>query len=288
MNGSAAPAPQSATRFTRVRWCGREDRIEHVWIGAQRRAAPLLVFLHEGLGSVAMWRDFPHALCAAAGCRGLVYSRRGHGQSTPRASHERWPVEFLHDQALEFLPRLFEALELDAAVDRPWFYGHSEGGSIALIHAAVRPAQVAGLVVAAPHTFVEDTTIASIERARDAYRTTDLRSRLARHHADPDSAFWGWNDVWLDPAFRRFDIRALLPAIRCPLLAIQGHDDEYGSMAQLEAIARAVPQAELLRLDDCGHSPHRDQPAALLSAVADFIGRQQAAARRPSAATDTR
>ncbi|MFN3295090.1 alpha/beta fold hydrolase [Caldimonas sp.] len=282
-------APQSATQFANVRWNGREDLIEYIWIAPQRRQQPLLVFLHEGLGSVAMWKEFPRALCEAAGCRGLVLSRWGYGQSSPRAGHERWPVDFMHHQARDFLPRFFEALDLDTAADPPWFYGHSDGGSIALIHAASRPDHVAGLIVAAPHTFVEDLTIASIEKAKDGYVTTDLRSKLARYHADPDSAFWGWNDVWLDPAFRRFDIRPLLNAIRCPVLAVQGRDDEYGTMAQIEAIALAVPQAELLKLDDCGHSPHRDQPAALMRQVSEFLRRhpRARAPAGPAAATRT-
>lgn len=281
-------APQSATQFANVRWNDREDLIEYVWIAPQRRQQPLLVFLHEGLGSVAMWKEFPRALCEAAGCRGLVLSRWGYGQSSPRAGHERWPVDFMHRQARDFLPRFFEALDLDTAADPPWFYGHSDGGSIALIHAASRPDHVAGLIVVAPHTFVEDLTIASIEKAKDGYVTTDLRSKLARYHADPDSAFWGWNDAWLDPAFRRFDIRPLLNAIRCPVLAVQGRDDEYGTMAQIDAIALAVPQAELLKLDDCGHSPHRDQPAALMRQVSEFLWRHPRAPAPAGAAAATR
>lgn len=272
----------AASQFATVRWSGREDRIEYVHLAPERRDRPLLVFLHEGLGSVAMWKDFPRALCEAAGCRGLVLSRWGYGLSSPRALHERWPVDFMHHQADAFLPAFFEAIDVDTTKDRPWFYGHSDGGSIALIHAATQPERVGGLVVAAPHIFVEDITVASIEQAKDGYVTTDLRSKLARYHADPDSAFWGWNDVWLDPDFRRWDIRALLPLIRCPVLAIQGHDDEYGTMAQIDGIARAVPDAELLKLYDCGHAPHRDQPAQLMQGVAGFM-RRHLATKTPEA-----
>ncbi len=273
-----------ASEFIDVAWNGRRDRIEHAWVAPQRRDQPLIVFLHEGLGSVAMWRDFPSQVCEAAGCRGLVFSRWGYGQSSPRQMHERWPVDFMHHQAREFLPAFFEALGLDVAADKPWLYGHSDGGSIALIHAASFPERVAGIVVAAPHTFVEDISITSIENAKDGYVTTDLRSKLARHHADPDSAFWGWNDIWLDPAFKDWDIRALLGDIRCPVLAIQGIDDEYGTMAQIDAIAAARPATELLKLPDCGHSPHRDHPAAVAQAVARFMSRHRAAApgRQPS------
>ena len=144
--------------------------------------------------------------------------------------------------------------------DPPWLFGHSDGASIALLYAAAFPERVAGVVAVAPHVFVEDVSVASIEQARDAYAATDLRQRLARYHDDPDSAFCGWNDIWLDPAFRAWNIEDMLPRIRCPVLAVQGEDDEYGTMAQIDAIARRVPQARLLKLPACGHSPHRDQP----------------------------
>jgi pimeloyl-ACP methyl ester carboxylesterase len=146
------------------------------------------------------------------------------------------------------------------------------------MYAAAFPHDVAGVIAVAPHIFVEDLSIRSIERARDVYRTTDLRERLARHHADVDSAFWGWNDMWLDPDFRRWNIEPVLPAIRCPLLAVQGYDDEYGTMAQIERIAHGAPQTQLLKLAACGHSPHRDQPDALIDAVRTFIERHSAPA----------
>jgi pimeloyl-ACP methyl ester carboxylesterase len=263
MSDRASAAPQ----FVQVRWDGGDHRIEHVWLNGQRRDQPLLVFLHEGLGSVSMWRDFPELLCKAADCRGLVFSRWGYGASTPRGAGERWPVDFMHAQAESFLPALFAALDIDTAFDRPWFYGHSDGGSIALLYAAAFPARVAGLAVAAPHIFVEDLSIRSISQARAAYLAADLRSKLARHHADPDSAFWGWNDAWLDPRFQAWSIVDRLPSIACPLLAIQGEDDEYGTMTQIDGIAHAVPQTQLLRLARCGHSPHRDQPSAVIQAV---------------------
>jgi pimeloyl-ACP methyl ester carboxylesterase len=254
-----------------VVWDGHTHEIELTWLSLHRRHRPLIVFLHEGLGSVAMWRDFPSKLCDAAECRGLVFSRWGYGQSTPRQPHERWPVDFMHQQAERFLPTFFAALGLDTQVEPPWLYGHSDGGSIALLHAAAFPGRVAGLIVAAPHIMVEDVSIASIEKARDAYLATDLRTKLARYHADPDSAFWGWNDVWLDPGFRDWDIRPVLPSIRCPVLAIQGVDDEYGTLTQIQGIADVVPTAQVLTLDDCGHSPHRDQPEAVLQAVSRLL-----------------
>jgi pimeloyl-ACP methyl ester carboxylesterase len=254
---------------------GRPQRLEYAWVGGARGAAPVIVFLHEGLGSLAMWKNFPQKLCAAAGARGLVFSRYGYGRSTPRPAVEKWPVEFMHVQAERVLPALFASIGLDRA---PWLYGHSDGGSIALIHAAAFPERVAGLVAVAPHVFVEDVSVASIEAARVAYAGTDLPQRLARYHADAGSAFHGWNDIWLDPAFRAWNIEDSLRRIRCPVLAVQGEDDEYGTMAQIDAIARVVPQARLLKLPSCGHSPHRDQPAALTEAVVAFMREQRPAA----------
>ncbi len=256
------------TAFATLRVAGRDVRLEYAWVGGAGAGAPLVVFLHEGLGSLAMWKDYPAALCGAAGVRGLVYSREGYGASTPRPPAERWPVDFMHRQAHDVLPALFAHL----AIDRwPWLFGHSDGGSIALLYAAAYPDRVAGVIAVAPHLFVEDVSITSIDAARTAYGTTDLRARLARYHADPDSAFWGWNDIWLDPAFRSWNIEAALPSIRCPVLAVQGEDDEYGTMAQVEGVARLVPQARLVKLPACGHSPHRDQPAALTDAVVAFL-----------------
>jgi pimeloyl-ACP methyl ester carboxylesterase len=259
----------SGSHFVEVEAGARTLRIEHRWAG-DPAAAPLLVFLHEGLGSVSMWRDFPDRLCAAAGCRALVWSRPGYGRSTPRASGERWPPSYMHHQALEVLPALLRAL---AVATPPWLLGHSDGASIALLHAA--RFAVAGCVVMAPHLFVEPVSLASIEQARRAYLDSDLRERLARYHDDPDSAFWGWNDIWLAPAFRDWNIEAEIAGIGAPLLAIQGLDDEYGTLAQIHAVARRVPQTELLELPDCGHSPHRDQPDAVIGAVTGFLRRHR-------------
>jgi pimeloyl-ACP methyl ester carboxylesterase len=259
--------------FVEIDWAGRRVRIEHRWLRRERAARPLLVFLHEGLGSVSMWRDFPARLCDAADCRGLVYSRPGYGRSTPRAPEEFWDVDFMHRQAEQVLPALLEALDVDTAARPPWLFGHSDGGSIALLHAARFPDRVAGCIVLAPHILVEDLSVTSIDATRRAYLETDLRDRLARHHDDPDSAFWGWNRIWLHPPFKEWSIEAELAAIRSPLLAVQGLDDEYGTLEQIRGIARRVPQTELLELPDCGHSPHRDQPDRLVAAARDFIDR---------------
>jgi pimeloyl-ACP methyl ester carboxylesterase len=215
-----------------------------------------------------MWRDFPQRLCDACGCRGLVYSRYGYGASTLRPRGEGLPFDFLEREAREALPAFLRAAGVEA---RPWLFGHSDGASIALLHAAVFPLALAGAVVLAPHISVEDVTIAGIVAAKRTYATTDLRQRLARYHPDPDAVFACWHERWLDPAFRGWSIEALLPAIRCPLLAVQGFEDEYGTMAQLDGIKRYVPQADLLKLADCGHSPHRDQRQAVIKATAAIV-----------------
>ncbi len=259
--------------FVDLEWAGRRVRIEHAWLNAERQDAPLLVFLHEGLGSRSMWKDFPQRLCNAVGARGLVYSRPGYGGSTPRPADETWDVDFMHRQAHEVLPLLFDALDIDVDRDPPWLFGHSDGASIALLHAARFPHRVAGLVVLSPHILVEDVSVTSITQVRAAYLETDLRERLARHHDDPDSAFWGWNDIWLHPGFRQWSIADELATIRCPLLAVQGLDDEYGTLEQVHGIARRLPWTRVLELPDCGHSPHRDQPEALIAACQDFLFR---------------
>jgi pimeloyl-ACP methyl ester carboxylesterase len=261
---------------------GRVQWLEYAWLDGAQRGAPLMIFLHEGLGSVAMWRDFPRKLCAATGTRGLMYSRYGHGRSTPRPATEKWPVGFMHVQALEVLPALLAQLGIE---DAPWLFGHSDGGSIALLYAAAFPDRIAGLIVVAPHVFVEDVSISSIDKARNAYATTDMRHKLARYHADPDSAFYGWNDVWLDPAFRVWNIVDCLQRIRCPVLAVQGEDDEYGTIAQVHSIGQHVGHARVLEIPACGHSPHRDQPAMLTGAVVAFLNEhRQVPARIPVAA----
>ena len=259
--------------FAAIDWSGRTVSIEYAWVGEAGRGAPLLVFLHEGLGSLSMWKDFPQRLCRAAACRGLVYSRPGYGRSTPRAAEEAWGLDFMHRQAFEVLPALLAALDIDTAAQRPWLFGHSDGASIALLHAARYPDRVAGAIVLAPHILVEPISLASIEQARLAYLQTDLRERLAPHHDDPDSAFWGWNRIWLDPAFKHWSIEDEIATIRAPLLAVQGLDDAYGTLEQIRGIARRVAQTQLLELEACGHSPHRDQPERLIQAATAFLHR---------------
>ncbi len=227
--------------------------------------APMLVFLHEGLGSMAMWKDFPARCADATRCGLLVYSRYGYGKSDSLREARR--VDFMHDEALNALPELLDKL----GVERPILFGHSDGASIALIYAGGAGREVRGLILMAPHVMVEDVGLRRIEQAKQAYESTDLREKLARYHADPDSAFRGWNEIWLDPDFRAWNIEEYLPRIGCPVLAIQGEDDEYGTMEQIERIERAIPRAEVMRLKACGHSPHRDQPDPVIERVAQFV-----------------
>ena len=261
----------SETRFIDIVHRGRVIGIEHVWLNDAATQSPVLVFLHEGLGSVAMWRDFPARLCAAIGCRGLVYSRPGYGRSTPKPPGERWQPDYLAIQAVELLPAFLDAVGLDAGQRRLYLFGHSDGGTIALIHAAQVGAALAGIVVMAPHIKVEPISIAGIEQACAAYDSGDLRTRLARFHDDVDSAFRGWSEAWLDPRFRTWSIEADLPAIRCPVLAIQGEQDEYGTMAQIDGIAARVSTCTRVKLAGCGHQPHREQPQAVIDAVCHWL-----------------
>jgi len=227
-----------------------------------------IVFLHEGLGSVAMWRDWPAQVCAATGRDGLVYSRRGYGHSDPVPDGPgagRLAPDYMHREALDVLPRLLSTLR----IERPVLLGHSDGGSIALLHASRHP--VAACIAMAPHVIVEDISITSITQARQAYETGGLRDRLERYHAQVDGAFWQWNEIWLSPAFRGFDIRPDCRRIKAPVLAIQGLDDPYGTMRQIEEIAPTLGPFETEKLPACGHSPHRDQPHATTSRVTRFL-----------------
>jgi pimeloyl-ACP methyl ester carboxylesterase len=245
--------------------------LSYEWIEGDGRARPTLVFLHEGLGSIRQWRDFPAKVAAATGCRALVYDRYGYGQSDVLEEPRR-SVRFMHDEALVSLPELRKNLGIDDAI----LVGHSDGASIALIHVgAGHPAR--GVAVMAPHVFIEPICIESIRKAANTFETTDLPARLGRYHRNARKTFYGWADVWLDPNFERWDIRdEYLPNVRAPVLAIQGEDDEYGTMAQLDEIAgRVAGPCELLKLEDCGHAPFRDQVEKTLAAVTRFIDKLQ-------------
>jgi pimeloyl-ACP methyl ester carboxylesterase len=227
---------------------------------------PSLVFLHEGLGSVAMWRGFPARVAEVTGCPALVYSRYGYGGSD--LLEASFAVDYMHREAEETLPELLSTL----GIERPILIGHSDGASIALIYAGSHVDAVRGLVALAPHVFVEDISVRNIEEAKVAFETTDMQKKLARYHTDARRTFYGWNDIWLHPDFRRWNIEAYLPRIRCPVLAVQGVDDEYGTMAQIETIAaRVAGPCELVKIEACGHRLHRDQHDATLEVIARFV-----------------
>jgi len=248
----------------------RGERIEYAWFGAAAQSSPTLVFLHEGLGCLELWREFPRDLAEATGLRTLVYSRAGYGgsNSVPVAPRS---IRYLHDEAEQQLPALLDALEVGESI----LVGHSDGASIALIHAATQNTngRIKALVVEAPHSFVEDISVFSIERIKNVFETTDLRAKLQRRHgANVDCAFWGWNGMWLDPAFRSFNIEEILPNISIPVLAIQGVNDEYGTLRQIDMLAECCSgPVERVVFDACGHSPHRDRPEETLHAMANFI-----------------
>ncbi len=236
-------------------------------IAGQIPNAPELVFLHEGLGSVSHWKDFPARVAATTGCPITVYSRYGSGNSDLLT--EARAVTYMHDEGLHSLPDLLAQLH----IDYPILIGHSDGASIALIHAGSHD-RVRGLVLLAPHVFVEDLSLASIAAARTKFETTNLPEKLARHHRDAAHTFWGWNNIWLHSDFRSWNIEEYLPRITCPILIIQGLDDQYGTMAQVQAIARqSGGPVEILPLKECRHSPQRDQADATLAAIARFVSR---------------
>jgi pimeloyl-ACP methyl ester carboxylesterase len=245
------------------------DRLEYRMIGPRPDAAPTLVLLHEGLGSADLWGDFPKALSAATGAGVFVYSRAGYGRSSSVALPR--PLNYMDDEALTVLPQLLD----DIGFRRGLLVGHSDGASIATIYAgSVQDHRIRGLALIAPHFFVEDMGIAAIAEARDAYARSDLRQKLARWHADVDNTFRGWNDAWLDPDFRKWDITEMLAYVRVPILIVQGTDDQYGSERQITvAQEECYCPVEVCWLPNVRHSPHRDAPEATLATVADFVNR---------------
>lgn len=244
-------------------------RLEVVWHGAPPEDAPTLVFLHEGLGCAVLWRDVPAKLAEATGCGALVYSRLGYGASDsctlPR------PISYMHDEALEVLPELLRVAGIRECI----LIGHSDGGSIALIYAGGTPATLLrGVITEAAHLFCEDISVQSIQKIESLYlKDGELRGKLAKYHGENvDCAFWGWNQAWLHPDFREWNIEEYLPHIKVPLLAIQGAEDQYGTAAQLDAIAdQTGDRTEVLMLPDCGHTPHKQQKEATFDAMVTFI-----------------
>lgn len=251
-----------------MRFVADGHQLEYAWYGPPPDEAPTLVFLHEGLGCISTWRDFPARVAEATGCGALVYSRAGYGNSDPIT----WPrpVNFMHREALFTLPAVLDSAGVRDAI----LVGHSDGGSIALIYAGgVQDVRLRGLILEAPHVFVEDLSVESIRRAADDYESGQLKQALERHHgSNVECAFWGWNRVWLDPLFRSWNIEEYLPGISVPVLVIQGEQDEYGTLLQVEAIERGCKGiVESIILPGCGHSPHRDQPERTLETINAFV-----------------
>jgi pimeloyl-ACP methyl ester carboxylesterase len=248
--------------------------LEYAWICPEKSTenTPVLVFLHEGLGCLDLWRKFPTALCERLQWRGLVYSRFAYGASAPRPHDEPFPHDYLEREALDVLPALLDAF----MIEKPWLLGHSDGGSIALIAAALDGARYSGIVNIAPHYCVEDICLNGIRRAKARYEGEggDLRKRLSKYHKDVDSAFYGWCDAWLNPARRGWSIEGLLKNIACPSLAIQGVQDEYATLDQIRAIKRHAPQTALLEIDGSGHFPFLTRADEVIDAIAAFIGRK--------------
>jgi pimeloyl-ACP methyl ester carboxylesterase len=246
----------------------RVDGLDLQWVGNDGAGdRPLLVFLHEALGSIGLWRGFPQALCDATGHRGLVYSRAGHGRSQKREP-DAYEFDFLEREAVQALPALLQNL----GVDGPYaLFGHSDGASIALLHAAAFPQRVRAAIVLAPHIRVEAVTVAGVEAAQTTWEQGDLPQRMARHHDDAPALFRRWSERWRDPAFRAWSIEHRLSAIRCPVLAVQGEADPYGTQAQIDGIAERAPHCELLKLPGCGHAPHLECPQAVIDASVRFL-----------------
>jgi pimeloyl-ACP methyl ester carboxylesterase len=245
------------------------QRLEYRMIGPRPDSAPTIVMLHEGLGSVGLWGAFPEQLASATGAGVFVYSRAGYGQSSPGPLPR--PVNFMDEEALDVLPRVLNAIGFQRGI----LLGHSDGASIAAIYAGgVEDHRVRGLVLWAPHFFTEDMGLAEIRRAREAFESGVLREKLRRWHADVDCAFYSWNGPWLDPAFKAWDITDALGYIRVPILIVQGADDQYGTVKQVEAAREeCYCPVEIAVLPGVRHSPHRDAPEITLRTSADFINR---------------
>ena len=247
--------------------------LEWALCGPEDPGAPVIVLLHEGLGCLALWRAFPEQLAQHTGCRVFAYSRAGYGRSDA-ASLPR-PLDYMTREALACLPDIL------AAIDAPrlMLLGHSDGASIAAIYAGrVADERLCGMVLMAPHFFTEPQGLAEIAAARDAFLTTTLKARMAKYHTDPVATFRGWNDAWLDPGFRAWNIEAVIESFRVPVLALQGREDQYGTLAQIEAVRRKSPaEVELVVIENCRHSPHFDQPKATLEAISAFLQRLPAA-----------
>jgi pimeloyl-ACP methyl ester carboxylesterase len=253
------------TRAIATRYFVDGHRLEARKIEPHRLGLPTIVMLHEGLGSVSHWRDFPDQVAEETGAAVFVYSRYGHGASD--VLKESRLASFMHHEAQVVLPELLQ----QACIQSPLLLGHSDGASIAIIYAGTFPDSPVGLILEAPHLFVENISVKSIDEARQAFEQTDLPRRLGRYHANVEATFWGWNNIWLDPSFRTWNIESFLNSIRCPVMVMQGAQDEYGTTRQVEAIQTKLPSASTIIFENCRHAPHRDQRESTLSAIRQFL-----------------
>ena len=246
--------------------------IEYRWINPEKTEWPLIIFLHEGLGSLSMWRDYPESLCNLGKFRGLAYSRAGYGKSTEIPSRRKYETDYMHNEAQQTFPAVLASMGVGD--ESPIFFGHSDGASIALIYASCFPGKVSAVIALAPHYFVEEKALTGITETGELYRVTEMKTKLGRYHDDPDLIFRRWHDAWLSQPFRDWNIGPLISKIQCPVLAIQGQNDEYASMQQIDGIKNLAPQTELLKIENCRHSPHKDQPQIVTSATMDFLKRK--------------
>lgn len=253
--------------FAKIKRGKASLHLEYKWVGVPQSDHPVVVFLHEALGSMALWKDFPERFCNHHGLSGLVFSRYGYGRSTPRPAIVQKPQSYLNEEVHELMPALFAEL----GIKKPWLFGHSEGGIASLLYAAAYPDSLSGAISIAPHTFIDDLTIKGIEETRALYDSTDFRQKIGCYHDDPETIFSLWVGTWLNPEFRSWNIENRLVGITSPILVLQGEHDEYGTLEQIYRVKKHVPHAQLLVLPECGHFPHRDKAEELISRAGQFI-----------------
>lgn len=265
---------KNSISFVEIEWQGQRLLIEHQIIEPkQTKNNDCIVFLHEGLGCVSLWKDFPTQLCNALGMRGLVYSRPGYGQSSALSNSANWDTQFMHLQATEILPALLKSVNLSGQNHHSQLHllGHSDGASIAIIFASLFPELCKSLIVLAPHIMVEDITLAGITQAQQSYESGQLQKALAKHHQQAALCFEAWSSIWLSPRFKSWDISHEVSQLQCPVLAIQGLQDQYGTMRQIDQIKEFHSDTILLKLPQCGHSPHKDQTSNVIQSCIHFF-----------------
>lgn len=261
--------PKCTPELIKIDRNGKTVEIEYQWVGVNNTSAPVMIFLHEGLGSVSHWQQWPEQLCLQLGYRGLVYSRYAYGNSSARPASEPCPNDYLYTEAQQALPALLKALNITTPCS---LFGHSDGATIALLYAAMPTSLAKNIIVLAPHLYAEPQAIAGVQQAIHWYETGDLKKRLAQYHADTDSAFWGWASVWgNETSLANWNIETEIQSISCPILAIQGTDDEYATLAQVYDIKKHIPSTEVCVIEKCRHSPHIDTPKYVAQHVQQFL-----------------